>query len=71
MKNALATVHALAFQTMQSSPSPEGFIDAFSGRLAALARAHPLLMQHYQDGVSLHQLVNLQLPPIVRRSRSE
>ena len=63
MKNALATVQALAVQTMRGSTSPEAFIDAFCGRLAALARAHSLLMQHHQDGVSLHELVNLQLAP--------
>jgi PAS domain S-box-containing protein len=63
MKNALATVRALAVQTMRSSPAPAAFIDAFSGRLAALARAHSLLMQHHQDGVSLHELVSLQLAP--------
>jgi two-component sensor histidine kinase len=66
MKNALATVQALAVQTMQSSPSPETFIKAFSGRLAALAHAHSLLMQHDRDGVSLHELVTGQLAPTVR-----
>jgi two-component system, chemotaxis family, sensor kinase Cph1 len=51
---------------MQSSRSPETFIDAFSGRLTALARAHSLLMQHDRrdrDGVSLHELVTRQLAP--------
>jgi two-component system, chemotaxis family, CheB/CheR fusion protein len=63
MRNALATVQALAVQTMRSSATPNVFIEAFSGRLAALARAHSLLMEHHQDGVSLHKLVRLQLAP--------
>jgi PAS domain S-box-containing protein len=62
MRNALATVQALAVQTMRSSATPNVF-EAFSGRLAALARAHSLLMKHHQDGVSLHKLVSLQLAP--------
>jgi two-component sensor histidine kinase len=63
IKNALATVQALAAQTLRSSPEPAAFIEAFSGRLAALARAHSLLMQHRDDGVLLQDLVNLQLAP--------
>jgi PAS domain S-box-containing protein len=63
LKNALATVQALAVQTMRSSPSLDAFINAFSGRLAALAHAHSLLMQHDHESVSLHELVTTQLAP--------
>jgi PAS domain S-box-containing protein len=63
MKNALATVQALAVHTLRGNPSPEAFIDTFSGRLAALAHAHSLLMQHYQDSVPLHDLLAQQLDP--------
>jgi len=63
MKNALATVQALAVHTLRGNPSPEAFIDTFSGRLAALAHAHSLLMQHYRDSVPLHDLLAQQLDP--------
>ena len=62
MKNALAAAQALAVQTIRSSPTPEVFINAF-GRLATLAYAHSLLLQHHQDSVPLHQLVTRQLAP--------
>jgi PAS domain S-box-containing protein len=40
VKNTLATAQSLATQTMRKSASPERFAAAFSGRLAALAKAH-------------------------------
>lgn len=42
-KNLLAQVQAIADQTLRRSASPEDFVEAFSGRLQALARAHELL----------------------------
>ena len=63
MKNALATAQALAVHTLRGSPSPEMFIKTFSGRLAALAHAHSLLMQHYQNNIPLHDLLAQQLDP--------
>ncbi|HEX5378722.1 MAG TPA: HWE histidine kinase domain-containing protein [Phenylobacterium sp.] len=42
-KNTLATVQSIAHQTLRCSPSPEDFVEAFNGRLGALARAHELL----------------------------
>ena len=61
--NSLATVQSLANQTLRSSPSPEHFIAAFSGRLAALARAHTLLANAHWAGAALHELIAEQLRP--------
>jgi PAS domain S-box-containing protein len=44
VKNTLATAQSLATQTLRKSASPELFAAAFSGRLAALAKAHTLLV---------------------------
>jgi PAS domain S-box-containing protein len=63
VKNSLATVQSLANQTLRTSPSPEHFIAAFSGRLAALARAHTLLANALWDGAALHALIAEQLQP--------
>jgi PAS domain S-box-containing protein len=63
VKNSLATVQSLANQTLRSSPSPEHFIAAFSGRLAAIARAHTLLANAHWAGAALHELIAEQLQP--------
>jgi len=63
VKNSLATVQSLANQTLRTSPSPEHFIAAFSGRLAALARAHTLLANAHWTGAALHALIAEQLQP--------
>jgi two-component system, chemotaxis family, CheB/CheR fusion protein len=44
VKNVLATVQAIASQTLRRSASRESFRTAFVGRLHALARAHDLLV---------------------------
>jgi PAS domain S-box-containing protein len=61
VKNTLATAQALATQTLRKSVSPEGFAAAFSGRLAALAKAHTLLANDGWTGAGLHDLIREQL----------
>jgi PAS domain S-box-containing protein len=61
VKNTLATAQSLATQTLGKSASPEGFATAFSGRLAALARAHTLLANHGWTRAGLHELIREQL----------
>jgi two-component system, chemotaxis family, CheB/CheR fusion protein len=45
VKNTLAVVQSIAHQTEINSHSPEEFVERFTGRLAALAAAHGLLVQ--------------------------
>ncbi|HKS57763.1 MAG TPA: CheR family methyltransferase [Steroidobacteraceae bacterium] len=61
VKNTLAVVQAIAHQTELTSPSPAAFVERFSGRLAALANAHSLLVQTDWQGADLAALTRVQL----------
>lgn len=64
VKNTLATVQSLAAQTFRkSSRDPE--YRRFEGRLVSLAQAHDLLSRHEWAGVSLRQLFERMVHPIV------
>lgn len=53
VKNNLATVRAIAAQTLNGSPERTAFL----GRLSALAEAHDLLADHYWENVDFADLV--------------
>jgi PAS domain S-box-containing protein len=61
VKNTLATVQAIATQTLRHSKSPGDFADNFSGRIQALARAHSLLSEATWQGAQLAELIQHQL----------
>ena len=61
VKNTLAVVQAIAHQTEVTSTSPAQFVERFSGRLAALATAHGLLVQSDWQGADLAALTRVQL----------
>lgn len=61
VKNMLATVQAIATQTLHSADTPEDFVEDFSGRLQALARAHSLLSSSTWQGAMLRELIQEQL----------
>ncbi len=61
VKNTLATVQAIATQTLRHSGDPSEFADNFSGRIQALARAHSLLSDTTWAGTDLAKLVQEQL----------
>lgn len=63
VKNTLATVQALATQTVRHAREPVEFLDAFSGRLRALGAAHSLLSDHEWRGIALSELVRLEVLP--------
>jgi two-component system, chemotaxis family, CheB/CheR fusion protein len=63
VKNVLATVQAIASQTLSRSASLESFQAAFVGRLHALARAHDLLVDGGWASADIGQLVRLTLRP--------
>lgn len=63
IKNTLATVSAIASQSLRNAASPEHGQHAIEGRLAALGRAHDLLMQANWANASLAQTVRGAIEP--------
>lgn len=63
VKNTLATVQALASQTVRHAKKPREFLDAFSGRLQALGLAHNLLSDQEWRGIAMLDLVKLEVGP--------
>lgn len=61
VKNTLASVQAIATQTLRHSTGPSDFAPTFIGRIHALARAHALLSSTTWQGASLQELVEGQL----------
>lgn len=64
-KNALATVQALAQQTMRgpAGADPARFTEVFTARLQTLARAHDLLAALSWEGAALEAVVQAGLAP--------
>jgi two-component sensor histidine kinase len=63
VKNTLATVQAVAEQTVRSSASMDGFGEAFTGRIQALGRIHGALGGRRWEGLPLGELVDLVVGP--------
>lgn len=61
VKNTLATVVAIARQTMRQTTDPALFSRAFDGRIQALAQAHTLLSDESWRDADLGDLVSRQL----------
>jgi PAS domain S-box-containing protein len=61
VKNTLATVQAIAGQSLLRSTSPSHFVSAFSGRIQALAQAHTLLIQETLRGADIGAIVRDQV----------
>ncbi len=61
VKNTLASVQAIATQTLRHSSGPSDFAPTFIGRIHALSRAHSLLSSTTWQGASLQELVEGQL----------
>jgi len=64
VKNTLAKVQAMAWQTMRITRSADEFNEAFGARLQALAQAHDMLNRAGQDWASLEQTVYEALGPL-------
>lgn len=63
VKNTLATVQALATQTVRHASDPRDFLAAFSARLQALGAAHNLLSDREWRGIGLRELIGLETKP--------
>jgi PAS domain S-box-containing protein len=61
VKNTLATIQAIANQSMRRAKNPADFVVGFSGRVQALARAHDLLTQTRLQGAEIMDLVREQV----------
>ena len=61
VKNTLATVQAIANQSLVRAKSPPDFVSSFTGRLQALAKAHTLLTRTSMQGADVMELVNEQV----------
>ena len=65
VKNTLTVVLSIAHQTRRFSKSYEEFTDQLDGRLAALAKAHSLLVNSNWTGTDLATLAQRQLEPYI------
>jgi signal transduction histidine kinase/CheY-like chemotaxis protein len=61
VKNTLASVQAIAQQTVRSTKDPSDFAARFSGRIQSLARVHSLLTDSTWHGADLRELIRDQL----------
>ncbi len=68
VKNALATVQAIATQTLRTTATLEAFAASFSARLMALAKTHDLLTRGEWQGAALQGIVEAELAPYQNES---
>ncbi len=61
VKNTLATVQAIAQQTLRFSSDPARFAASFNGRLQALSKAHSMLSDATWKGADVRELVHDQM----------
>ncbi|MEO8559870.1 MAG: PAS domain S-box protein, partial [Rhodospirillales bacterium] len=61
VKNTLATIQAIAGQSLRSSTSPAAFVASFNGRIQSLARAHDVLVTGQMKGADLAEIVREQV----------
>jgi two-component sensor histidine kinase len=63
VKNTLATVQAVADQTVRTSSTMSEFSEAFYGRIQAIARIHTALAGRRWEGLTLTELIELVVGP--------
>jgi PAS domain S-box-containing protein len=63
VKNTLATVQAIAAQTIRGAGDPKAFLEAFESRLIALSATHDLLTDRNWASASLRDVVAMELRP--------
>ena len=63
VRNTLATIQAIAGQSLRRAASPEAFVRSFGGRVQALARVHDLLVAGEMAGVDLAAILEVELGP--------
>ncbi len=68
VKNTLATVQSLAWQSNRSGASPQVAQERFQERLLALSRTHNLLNETHWEGASLRTILETELGPYMTLS---
>ncbi|MDB5440251.1 MAG: histidine kinase [Caulobacteraceae bacterium] len=63
VKNTLAAVQSIAFQTLRSARTPFDFRTAFEARLMALSQTHNLLTERSWKEASLADIVEVEMEP--------
>jgi PAS domain S-box-containing protein len=63
VKNTLATVQAIAQQTLRGAKTAESFAEAFQSRLLALSHTHNALTDSQWAGAGLRQILQQELAP--------
>lgn len=61
VKNMLATVQAIASQTLRHCDEPADFVKSFSGRIQSMSRVHSQLSRNDWKGTPLHDIVRDQM----------
>lgn len=61
VKNMLATIQAIATQSLRRSARPEDFVSSFTGRVQALAKAHDLLVNGKLKGTDVAEILREQV----------
>lgn len=61
VKNMLATVQAIASQTLRHSDDPGTFVESFGGRIQSMSRVHSQLSTNDWKGTQLHDIVRDQM----------
>lgn len=59
--NVLATVQAIASQTLRHSADPADFVTSFGGRIESMSRVHSQLSMNEWKGTHLHDIVRDQM----------
>jgi two-component sensor histidine kinase/CheY-like chemotaxis protein len=57
----MATVQAIATQSLARAPQPQAFVQGFTGRLHALAKAHSLLTETHFQNADIDHLIREQV----------
>lgn len=70
VKNTLAAVQSIAFQTLRTARSPAEFKDAFEARLLALSETHNLLTRENWEGASLRVVIGSELDALGGEGRA-
>ena len=66
VKNTLATVQSLAWQSLRQDQSPLAARERFESRLIALSRTHDLLTHSSWEGATLKDVIAVELDPYQR-----
>jgi len=65
VKNTLATVQSIAYQTLRTAPTPQDAQAALTSRLVALSKAHDVLTRESWEAADLNQIVAEAMEPFL------